>query len=137
MIESPIQTSNSLNMSSALSSSVTSSYHMRASTRRSSALSVSRLALKQALQASRRADTIRWWSGLRATTTKTSSDTDAACGTAIDSKYAHIHLHACIISYLHLLYGTELATLFKTRAIDNPRLWRNYERVARRMALTV
>jgi hypothetical protein len=117
--------------------SPTSSYHFRASTRHSSALSASRLALKEALRASRRVDQLRWWSGLRATTTKTPSDTDAACGAAINSEYAHIHLRACIISYLHLLYGTELAMLFKTRAIDNPRLWRNYERVARRMALTV
>ena len=113
-----------------------SSYHLRASTRRSSAIISARDAVQQALRASRLADNARWWSGLRANTTKTPSNTEAARDAATEAVYAGVRVRIFIISYLTLLYGAGLATRFKTYAADNLRIWRNYERVARRMALS-
>lgn len=113
-----------------------SPYHLRASTRRSSAIISARLAVQQALRASRLADNTRWWSGLRANATKTPSDIHSLMDAATEAVYAGARVRIAIISYITLLYGADLADRFKTYATDNRRTWRNYERVARRMAQT-
>ena len=137
--ESPSRTSNSLNMSSVRLSP--SPYHLRASTRRSSAIVSARLAVQDAQRAYRLVDNTYWWRGLRANATKTASDMDAACDAATQAEYAGARVRIAIISYLTLLYGADLANRFntyanrfKTHTADNRRIWRNYERVARRMS---
>ena len=119
-----------------LSSSVTRPYHLRASTRRSSAIVSARDTIQDARHASRLAENTRWWSGLRANTTKTPSDIHTLITAATEAEYAGARVRIAIVSYLTLLYGADLTNRFKTYAADNRHIWRNYERVAHRMALS-
>jgi hypothetical protein len=118
---------------------MSSRYNLRASTVLSSTLVNDRAVIKRALQQHFFAEIKRCVSRRAAFThglpTGTHAQIDAAEIAAVHAENAWIEVKTSVIQYIGRRYGEDVCHSFRIKASRvGPRMWRNYERAAQRLA---